>query len=293
MTGPIPPAPPSVQVGEELTVFDATPVLRHPGQFLADTRRDLRVTMDLAPQMARRQIVARYRRSVLGYLWLLLVPLSTAAAWLFVRASGALQMTSSGAPYPLYILAGLFLWQGFLRMLNAPLQQVNASRAVISKIRSPWEAVIAAGWIETVFEFSIFIAVLLVAIPLLGSWPGVGMLGAIVPTVGLLAFGAACGLLLVPLGLLFDDVPRAVIVGTTFLFFVTPIVYRPPTSALGAATFRLNPVAVLLDAARAALVGDVPVAPALVLPWVLAALVAVVVGWVAMRVAVPHLVARL
>lgn len=279
--------------GEEGSVFDASPALRHPRQFLVDVRRDLRVTMDLAPQMARRQIVARYRRSVLGYLWLLLVPLSTAAAWLFVRASGALQMTSTGAPYPLYILAGLFLWQGFLRTLNAPLQQVNASRAIISKIRSPWEAVIAAGWVETVFEFAIFILVLLVAIPILGEWPGMGVFAAIVPTIALLLLGAALGLLLVPLGLLFDDVPRAVTVGTTFLFFVTPIVYRPPSSALGAATFRLNPVAVLLDAARAALVGDVPVAPALVLPWALAAVVAFLVGWVAMRVAVPHLVARL
>lgn len=278
---------------EEVSVFDANAALRHPRQFLVDVRRDLRVTMDLAPQMARRQIIARYRRSVLGYLWLLLVPLSTAAAWLFVRASGALQMTSTGAPYPLYILAGLFLWQGFLRTLNAPLQQVNASRAIISKIRSPWEAVIAAGWVEAVFEFAIFVIVLLAAIPLLGDWPGIGVLAAIVPVTALLLLGAAFGLLLVPLGLLFDDVPRAVIVGTTFLFFVTPIVYRPPSSALGAVTFRLNPVAVLLDAARAALVGDVPVAPALVLPWALVALLAFVLGWVVMRVAVPHLVARL
>ncbi|MBK7833144.1 MAG: ABC transporter permease [Gemmatimonadetes bacterium] len=279
--------------GEEVSVFDASPALRHPRQFLADVRRDLRVTMDLAPQMARRQIVARYRRSVLGYLWLLLVPVSTAAAWLFVRASGALHMTSSGAPYPLYIVAGLFLWQGFLRALNAPLQQVNASRAVISKIRSPWEAVIAAGWVETVFEFAIFVLVLLLAIPLLGEWPGLGMLSAVVPIVALLLLGAALGLLLVPLGLLFDDIPRAVVVGSTFLFFVTPIVYRPPSSALGTVTFRLNPVAVLLDAARSALVGDAPVAPALVLPWALVALLAFVVGWIAMRVAVPHLVARL
>lgn len=49
--------------GEEVSVFDASPALRHPRQFLADVRRDLRSTMDLAPQMARRQIVARYRRS--------------------------------------------------------------------------------------------------------------------------------------------------------------------------------------------------------------------------------------
>lgn len=283
----------SEQRAGRMTVFDGTSVLRHPMRFLADLRHDLEVTIDLAPQMARRQIVARYRRSVLGYLWLLLVPLSTALAWLYVRASGALQLTGTGAPYPLYILAGLFVWQGFLRMLNAPLQQVNASRAIISKIRSPWEAVIAAGWVEAVFEFAIFVLVLAVAIPLLGAWPGMGLLAALLPTMALLLLGAALGLILVPLGLLFDDVPRAVAVGITFLFFVTPIVYRPPSSALGTITFRLNPVAVLLDAARAALIGDAPVAPALVLPWTLVALVAFLGGWIAMRVAVPHLVARL
>lgn len=278
---------------DEVSVFDASPALRHPRLFFADLLRDLRVTIELAPQMARRQIVARYRRSVLGYVWLLLVPLSTAAAWLFVKASGALPVTSTGAPYPIYLLAGLLLWQGFVRTLNAPLQQVSASRTIISKIRSPWEAVISAGWVETIFEFAIFLIVLLIAIPLMGHWPGAGVLDAIFPIAAMLLLGAAIGLLLVPLGLLFDDVPRGVIVGTMFLFFVTPIVYRPPATSLGAMAFRLNPVAVLLDAARAALVGDTPVAPELVLPWAMVALVAFLVGWAIMRVAVPHLVARL
>jgi lipopolysaccharide transport system permease protein len=277
----------------EVARFDASPAMRHPSRFFADLVRDIRITRVLAPQMARRQLIAGYRRSVLGYFWLLLVPVSTAMAWLYVRESGAIPLASRGVAYPLYILAGLFLWQGFLRVLNAPLQQVNASRAIISKIRSPWEAVIAAGWIEAMFEFTIFISVLLVAIPLLGGTLSTGLLGAILPIVMLLLLAAGAGLILVPLGLLFEDIPRAVGVATSFLFFVTPIVYSPPPSALGQVAFRLNPVAVLLDAARAGLVGDVVTAPALVVAWGAVALIAFGVGWIAMRVAIPHLVARL
>ena len=243
--------------------------------------------------MARRQLIARYRRSILGYLWLLVVPVSTALAWVYVRASGAIPLASPRVAYPLYILAGLFLWQGFLRMLNVPLQQVNASRAIISKIRSPWEAVIAAGWIEAVFEFMIFIAVLLLAHPLLGGTLSPGILHAVTPIVMLLLLGAGTGLILVPLGLLYEDIPRAVAVGSSILFFITPIVYSPPTSALGLAAFRLNPVAVLLDAARAGLVNDVAAAPALVGIWGAVSLIAFGIGWITMRIAVPHLVARL
>lgn len=277
----------------EVSWFDASPDLRHPSRFFAEMARDIRITSYLAPQMARRQLIARYRRSVLGYLWLMLVPVSTAMAWLYVRASGAIPLASTRVEYPLYLLAGLFLWQGFLRMLNTPLQQVNASRAIISKIRSPWEAVIAAGWIETLFEFAIFIAVLLFAIPFLGGSLSPSLVSSVIPIGMLLLLGAGVGLMLVPLGLLFDDIPRAVGVATSFLFFTTPIVYSPPTSALGYAAFRLNPVAVLLDAARAGLVGDVVAAPALVVAWGAVALVSFGVAWVAMRVAVPHLVARL
>jgi lipopolysaccharide transport system permease protein len=274
-------------------VFDASPALRHPRRILEALRADLRVSLDLVPQMTRRQIVARYRQSTLGLLWLFLGPLSTAAAWLFLRASGALPLGDAGASYPLYVITGLFLWQGFLRMLNAPLQQVNASRQIISKVRCPWEAIIAAGWSEALFEFAIYVVVLLVLTPLLGQELGAGMLRAILPAIALLLLGAAIGLFLLPLGLLFEDVPRIVGVATMFLFFVTPIVYRPVSTALGEMAVRWNPVAVFLDAARTPVVGGVAAAAGLVAPWALAAVVLFLVGWCLLRIAVPHLVARL
>ena len=49
--------------------------------------------------------------------------------------------------------------------------------------------------------------------------------------------------LLAPLGMLYDDVPRVVQVATGLLFFLTPVVYPPTDSAL----LRLNPVSPLVE----------------------------------------------
>ena len=64
---------------------------------------------DLVVQLVRRDLVARYKRSVLGVLWTLLNPLGTMAILVvvFSRAFGA------DWTYPAYVLAGLMGWNFF------------------------------------------------------------------------------------------------------------------------------------------------------------------------------------
>lgn len=292
MTAP----PPTRSPASADVVYSAAPELRALGRFLDGARADLGVAPSVAWQLFLRRTQAAYRRSWLGYLWLLLPPLATTAAWLFLAAARVIAVRDVAMPYPVYVLSGILLWQLFAEALLAPLQQLSASRAILARSRMPLEALLLAGVFEVLFNFAVRLAVLL---PLLvwglDGWHATAPL-ALVGVLALLLLGLAIGLLATPVGLLYQDVQRALTLAVAVWFVVTPVTYAPPTAGLPSVVQALNPVATLLAGTRAWLTGDAGAAGAAPLHFaaVLAAsLVAVVAGWLACRLARPHLVARL
>ena len=141
-------------------VNDAEPQLRDPRRFARGFADDVTAARELTWGLLLQNLRGRYRQSALGYVWLLVTPLSTAAVWVFLRRAGIITLAETQVPYVAYVVAGLFLWQGFLRMLNGPLQQLNASRHYLTKIRFPWEALLLASWGEGLFELVVYLVVL-------------------------------------------------------------------------------------------------------------------------------------
>ena len=253
---------------------------------------ELRRTLRLSLELCRRNITARYRSSYLGYVWLLLTPVAMAGAWVFLRRTGTVKLAAVGVSYPLYVATGMFLWQGFNRMVQSPLQQFSASRHLLGKYRFAWEAIVLAAWGEALFEFVVGIAVLVVVLAATASLSGVGLLVAIPWAALLLAFGGAVGLLVTPIGLLYDDIGRILALGLSLMFFLVPIVYPVATSGAARAAIIANPAAVfLVDARDAMLTGHTAFAE-----WggihAALTLVLLVAAFAFLRAARPHLAAR-
>ena len=274
-------------------IYSPNSQLRRPRQFLVQSLIDLWASRELARRLLIRSLNAQYRQSVLGYLWLLLPPLATALIWVILRASRIISFPDLDIPYPVYIITGIFLWQGFLKLLNTPSQQLAASKHILNKIKFPWEALILAGIGEALFEFALYLVVLASVF----VWFEVeftlmlflGLLGLL----PLLLFGLALGLLLLPWNLLYSDIQRGINITTMILFFVTPIIYPLPSGDTGRLLVVLNPIAALLVSARELLTGTGLSYPGLyllvgglVLPLTLA-------GWIIFRLSVPHLIARI
>jgi lipopolysaccharide transport system permease protein len=99
--------------------------------------------------------------------------------------------------------------------------------------------------------------------------------------------GLGLGMLLAPVGLLYDDIGRGLTLLLSFGFFLTPIVYPIPPDSL----LRFNPVAPIMDTVRQWLAGAGP-APGF---YAVAAAGAVllVLAWLFFRLARPHFVSRL
>jgi lipopolysaccharide transport system permease protein len=249
-------------------------------------------TLRLSFELCRRNITSRYRSSYLGYVWLLLTPVVMAGAWVFLRRTGAISFAAVQVSYPLYVASGMFLWQGFGRMVQSPLQQLSSSRHLLGKYRFPWEAIVLAAWGEVVFEFVLCIAVLVVVLFATGSLAGIGALAAAPWMLLLLAFGGAIGLLAAPIGLLYDDVGRILSLGLALMFFLVPIVYPVATSRAARLAVTANPAALSLVAAREALLTGRPMHVGLGVAYAALTAILLASAFAFLRVARPHLAAR-
>jgi lipopolysaccharide transport system permease protein len=268
-------------------VYTASPELRRPRQFAAKAMADLRASGMIAWRLFRSNLRVRHRRTFLGYLWLLLPAIGTALICSYIQSRRIISIPPTELPYPLFVLSGMILWQCFIDAINAPLQHLAAARQLITRSRVPHEAIILAGVMEVTVNAAVRVAILMLVIV---YWVPLAPTMLLIPigVAALVLLGFAIGLALAPLGLLYDDVGRVVMLATTFWFFLTPVVYPLPARGL----LYLNPVAPLLIASRAWLLGRWHMSAGFFIV-VASALAGLAIAWFWYRLARPHVVSRL
>jgi homopolymeric O-antigen transport system permease protein len=269
------------------TSYSAQPELAEPRRFLRDAVDDLRRSMPIARRLFAANLRARFRRTQLGYLWLLAPALAVTVIAVYLQHRHIVGVRHTALPYALYVLAGILLWQVFVDALTSPSQQLTEGRAVVARIPVPYEALILAGFLEVLVNAAVRVVVLLVAVVVSGTALGATVVLVPVGVLALALLGLAIGVWLAPFGLLYDDVARGVLLATAFWIFLTPVFYAPP----GHGVLELNPVSPLLDTTRGWLTSSPRLGGALLVTLLAAAVLTA--GWLFGRLARPHVAARL
>lgn len=248
---------------------------------------------ELAWRLFLRDLKAQYRQSYLGYAWLILPTLVSTAVWLFLNSHGVLQIKETALPYPVYVLTGVVLWDTFVSSLNSPIRQLVQATSMLIKVKFSHEALLMAGLLRVFFDLSLRLLLLLPVY----YWYQVPITDVIwfVPVLllAIVLFGFAIGVLLSPVGVLYQDISSLLTMITGVWFFLTPVVYPPPQAWPENLVADANPIGILLVAARQALTGQ-PIthldASFLVLSITLLFLA---IGWTVYRLALPHLISRM
>ena len=281
-------------VSQQITVYK--PNQRHElGVF--ETWRIMTQNMvrarELIWQLFKRDLLAGYKKSFLGFTWLFISPILGIVSWVFLQQAGVLETGELSIPYPAYVIMGTVFFALFLDALNAPLKQVQTCRAMLVKIRFPREALILSAIGQVLFSFAIKLGLLVATLLILQVPVQPTFLLAIIPLLGLLLMGIALGLLLTPVGLLFHDITHGLTVAGNALLFLTPVVYPPPLEgALGVIT-AYNPLTPLLMSARGFVVGGAGDYTISMLIVILATVVLLSFGWLIFRLALPILIERI
>jgi lipopolysaccharide transport system permease protein len=179
------------------------------------------------------------------------------------------------------------LWQLFLDSINAPLQHLSSNRQLLTHSRVPHEALFLAAFLEVLLNCAVRLAVLIPVLLWFGIEPDRTQLLVPLGILALAMLGFTFGLLLAPVGMLYDDVGRSLALLTGFWFFVTPVLYDTPNHG----PMSLNPVTPLLDSTRAWLTAG-PGTPGFITVSA-AACVMLAITWLLYRLAQPHVIGRL
>jgi lipopolysaccharide transport system permease protein len=275
------------------TIYSSESKLRSPRRFLRETFTDLRASREVAWHLFARNLRTQYRQSFLGYLWVVLPPIATMLLWVYLNWTKTLAIGATAIPYPIFVLTGTMLWQLFVDALYCPLNQLGASRNLITKVRVPHEAILLSGLGILLFNFVIRFAVVFAGLLLFHCPLTLGLLLAPFGVLVLILLGLTLGLLLAPFGLLYQDISLGLSLVLSFAFFITPIVYPVPTKWPASLLATLNPVTPALETTRNWIaLGLVPPAEGFYVVTA-ATLVLFVVAWLAYRLATPHFIIRL
>jgi lipopolysaccharide transport system permease protein len=274
-------------------VYRAESQIRRPKQLLRAMGRDLLASRELAWRLLVRDISAQYRQSFLGIVWAFLPPVVTALGFTLAKTNGIVNIGDTDLPYPAYVMFSMTLWQTFVESLNGPIQAVNQAKPMLAKINFPREAIILAKLGEVFFNFGIkllLIAALFVWFKISVSW---GVVLAPVALIHLVALGTFLGLLLAPVGALYQDFSRAILMITGFWLFLTPVVYPVPAGGVFGSVVKLNPVTPLLVTIRelttTGMVSD-PIGF-----WLVStiAIIGLLISWVLYRISMPVVIERI
>lgn len=275
-----------------MTTYTAAPQLRDPLRLMRDMVQDLGAARWLAWRLLVRNLSARYRQSLLGYFWAIVPPALHMLVFVYLNRAGYFSVGATPLPYPVFLLSGLILWQAFCDAVHMPLRMVQQSHTILTKVNFPREALLLAGLGEIAFGFVIRAMLLL---PVLWwyeievSWQ---VLLAPVGLFLLIVLGVTLGLLITPLGLLYQDVSQGIPLVLSLWMFLTPVIY-PADTAAASPVMAWNPVAPVLDAARGWLLSTNPETHGAILVIGVVALLALLFGWLLYRLALPILIERI
>ena len=197
-----------------------------------------------------RDFTARYKQTVLGVLWAVIMPLVAVGTFVFLNRSGILNIGHVDIPYPAYALLGLTVWQIFAGGLVACSNAIVAGGNMVVKINFPKETLVIAALGQTLVETLVRLVLLVIVFAfyrIVPPWTAILLPLSLVP---LLLLTLGLGFLLSLLNALLRDVANVVTLATTFLLFLTPVLYPTPRGGLFSVITEYNPLAALVTGAR-------------------------------------------
>jgi lipopolysaccharide transport system permease protein len=205
--------------------------------------------------LAWRDILIRYKQTVVGLSWSVIRPLLTMIV-LTVVFGGLAKLPSGGVPYPILVFCGMLPWQFFSTALAESGNSLVGNASMISKVYFPRIIAPASSVITSFVDFLISAGLLVFLMIWYRYVPGPGVV--VLPLFVALAFTAAfgAGLWISALMVRYRDFRFIVPFVVQFGLYISPVAFSsdivPPQWRL---LYSLNPMVGAIDGFRWAILG--------------------------------------
>lgn len=193
---------------------------------------ELRRSQNLLWNLTLRELRAKYRRSVLGWAWSMLNPLSSMLIYSFVFSVVFGATAPKGDPsglqiYSLYLLCGILPWGFFTLTTNLGMASLTANAGLVRKVAFARETLVFSQVLFCLVQFAIEMGLLALAMLFFGShfliWLPVIMLHMVL----LAVYSTGFALALSASSVYFRDLRYLWTIAIQVMFFATPIIYSP------------------------------------------------------------------
>jgi lipopolysaccharide transport system permease protein len=205
---------------------------------------------ELLVRMTSRDLLLRYKQTVMGFGWAIFMPLVNTAIFsvIFTRVAAI----DVGMPYPLYAFCGLIAWNFFASALRFSVTSLTSNPSLVTKVYFPREIFPFSAVLVSLVDFAVSALALVALMWWYGVAPGWPL--ALLPLVvaSMVIFTAATALLLAMGNLFYRDVKYLFEIVIAFWMFATSVVY--PIGRVGGrlgVLLALNPMTHVIDAFRA------------------------------------------
>lgn len=230
--------------------------------------------------LAWRDVLVRYKQTVIGILWAILRPLLTMIVFTFIFGNIA-GLPSDGIPYPIMVYAAMLPWQFFASALQESSNSLITNANMISKIYFPRIIIPTSAVIVSFIDFLISFVILIGLMIVYGFAPNIKIL--LLPAFILLAFFAAlgAGLWLASLNVKYRDFRYIVPFIVQFGLYISPVGFTSnvvPTNLR--LIYSINPMVGVIDGFRWAILGNSKIyMPGLVLSILLVSVIFITGLW--------------
>lgn len=212
---------------------------------------------NLVYQLTRRDILARYRGSMLDILWSVLQPILMLLVYTFVftQIFQARWMGANGSPtapsFALVLFIGMIIHGFFSDCLNRAPALVTGNANYVKKVVFPLEILPWVALNAALFHTAIYALVFLVFLLISGQGVPVTIVALPVIFIPLILVIIGCMWLIAAVGVYLRDVSYVVMFVTNLLLFLSPVFY--PLSAVPErfrGVMALNPLTFFIEQAR-------------------------------------------
>jgi lipopolysaccharide transport system permease protein len=202
-----------------------------------------------------RDILVRYKQTVIGIVWSVIRPLLTMIVLTIVFSKMA-KLPSEGVPYPILVFAAMLPWQFFSNALSAAGDSLVGNANLISKIYFPRLIIPTSAVVTSFIDFlisGIILAILMVWYQFVPGWRILSL-----PIFITIAFAAAMGvgLWITALNVKYRDFRYIIPFIVQFGLYISPVGF---SSSIVPDKWRLlysiNPMVGVIDGFRWALLG--------------------------------------
>src|SRR5688572_5803702 len=204
---------------------------------------------ELLLRMTARDLLIRYKQTVMGFGWAIFMPLVNTAVFsvIFTRVAPI----DTPVPYPIFAFCGLWVWNFFASSLRFSVTSLTGNPNLVAKVYFPREIFPFSATLVCLVDFAVGSLVLVALMVWYGVVPGTQLLWLPLILVVHLMFTLAVALMLSMANLFYRDVKYLFEVCITMWMFATSVVY--PVDRIGGAlgtVLLFNPMTPIVDAYR-------------------------------------------